>query len=146
MITAGILLVLIILNFYGLYTNKFYFLRPDNYVFPVLSIVHFIYLYVIWFKISENELPDPKMRNLEYALYVVMIVYVYKIVNTFLILLSYSDYQNHMIPGTFVPMGILILLLYLCLPILALVTFKHRKNHIGHYNFENYNDNMNYWQ
>ena len=56
-----ILLLLSVSNFYGLFTNKFYFLKPDNYVFPLLSIIHFVYLHAIWFKITEKEMPDRKM-------------------------------------------------------------------------------------
>lgn len=140
-----ILLLLSVSNFYGLFTNKFYFLKPDNYIFPLLSIIHFIYLYVVWFKITEKEMPDPKMRNLEYILYAVMIVYVFKIYDSFLILGSTSDYVNSVIPATFKPMAISILILYCLLPLLTLVSFWYRKQLIGSYNFENYNDNLNLW-
>lgn len=145
-ITVGILILLVIANFYGLYTNKFYFFSPSNYIFPVFSIIHLVYLYVVWFKITENELPDPKMRNLEYVLYAAMLVYVFKIVATFSTLLSYGSFDNHIIPATFIPIGILILTLYILLSLLTLLTFKYRKENVGHYKFENFNDNMNYWQ
>ncbi|MCL6273435.1 hypothetical protein M3P19_05405 [Muricauda sp. 2012CJ35-5] len=140
-----ILLLLSVSNFYGLFTNKFYFLKPDNYIFPLFSIIHFIYLYVVWFKITEKEMPDPKMRNLEYILYAVMIVYVFKIYDSFLILGSTSDYVNSVIPATFMPMAISILILYCLLALLTLVSFWYRKQLIGSYNFENYNDNLNLW-
>ncbi len=140
-----VLAFLIISNFYGLYTNKFYFLKLDNYIFPILSIVHFLYLYVIRFKITEEELPDPKMRNLEYVLYAVMIVYLFKIYDTASILGSYSEYQEHVMPSTFMPVGITTLTLYSLLPLLTLISFWHRKRLIGKYNFENYNDNLNIW-
>lgn len=141
-----ILLALIILNFYGLYTNRFYFFKPDNYIFPLLSSAHFLYLYVIWFKITEGELPDPKMRNLEYALYAIMIVYFFKIYDSALVLSSTSEYQEHIMPTTFVPIGTITLVLYCLLPLFTLMSFWHRKQHIGQYNFENYNDNLNIWQ
>lgn len=141
-----ILLALIILNFYGLYTNRFYFFKPDNYIFPLLSSAHFLYLYVIWFKITEGELPDPKMRNLEYALYAIMIVYFFKIYDSALVLNSTSEYQEHIMPATFVPIGTITLVLYCLLPLFTLISFWHRKQHIGKYNFENYNDNLNIWQ
>nr|WP_299382083.1 hypothetical protein [Allomuricauda sp.] len=140
-----ILLALIVSNFYGLYTNRFYFLKPDNYIFPLLSAVHFLYLYVVQFKISEGELPDPKMRNLEYILYVVMIVYLFKIYDTANILTTYTEFESYVMPATFKPIGITTLVLYSLLPILTLVSFWHRKRLIGSYNFENYNDNLNIW-
>ncbi len=144
--TLVVLTILVVLNFYGLYTNKFYFTKPDNYIFPLLSLVHFLYLYVIWFKITEDELPDPKMRNLEYALYAVMVVYLFKIYDSSIIIGSISEYQEHVIPSTFLPIGVTILVLYCLLFLLSLLSFWHRKRHIGVYNFENFNDNLNMWQ
>jgi len=146
LITAIVLAVLIVLNFYGIYTNTFYLLKPDNYIFPILSSVHLLYLYVIWFKISEDELPDPKMRNIEYSLYAVMIVYFFKIFDSIKVLNSVSDFGEHVIPSTFEPIAIITLALYILLPILTFYTFWLRKRYIGIYNFENYNDNLNIWQ
>ncbi len=144
--SLAVLLILIVLNFYGVYTNQFYFTKPDNYIFPILSSVHFLYLYVIWFKISEDELPDPKMRNIEYILYGVMVVYFFKIYDSVTVLNSVEAFSEHIIPATFKPMATLTLVLYSILPILTLYTFWLRKQYIGEYNFDNYNDNLNIWQ
>ncbi|RIV68779.1 hypothetical protein [Flagellimonas aequoris] len=144
--SMAVLLVLIVLSFYGVYTNKFYFLKPDNYIFPILSMVHFLYLYVVWFKISEEELPDPKMRNIEYVLYAIMIVYVFKIYDSMTVLNSITEYGEHVIPATFKPVATVTLVLYSILPILTIYTFWLRKRYVGIYNFENYNDNLNIWQ
>ncbi|NDV42883.1 hypothetical protein [Flagellimonas sediminis] len=144
--SLAVLLVLIILDFYGVYTNKFYFLKAENYLFPVLTIVHLLYLYVVWFKISEGELPDPKMRNIEYALYIIMGVYVFKIYESITVLNSIKEYGEHVIPSTFKPVATISLVLYSILPILTIYTFWLRKRYVGIYNFENYNDNLNIWQ
>lgn len=144
-LSIGVLVVLIVLNFYGLYTNKFYLLKPDNYIFPLLSFVHFTFLYVMSFKIREDEYTDAPMRNLEYALYVISLVYVFKLVDTFYILLSYTDYANHIIPPTFLPIGILIVVLQVLLLVLTYLTFAFRKAMIGTYNFDNINENIDPW-
>ena len=130
-----ILLTLIVFSFYGLYTNKFYLFKFDNYIFPVLTLVHFVYIYVIRFKINENEIADPQMRNLEFALYVVLLIYVFRFFDTLFILLSYSDFESHVIPETFIPIGGLILFLYLLLVVLTLITVKYRKELVGGYMF-----------
>ncbi len=91
-------------------------------------------------------MPDPKMRNLEYALYALLVVYLFKIYDSALILGSFSEYEEHVIPATFKPIGILTLVLYCSLPLFTLISFIHRKRYIGQYNFENYNDNLNIWQ
>ncbi len=141
-----VLSTLVVLSFYGVYTNQFYFLKPDNYIIPVLTSVHFLYLYVVWFKISEDELPDPKMRNIEYILYAIMIVYAFKIYDSAIVLNSINVYSEHVIPASFKPMATLSLVLYSILPILTLYTFWLRKRYVGIFNFENYNDNLNIWQ
>jgi hypothetical protein len=144
-LSIGVLLLLIILNFYGLYSNKFYLLKPDNYIFPLLTIVHFVFLYVLWFKIKEREITDPKMRNLEYALYVIFLVYVFKISDTIFILTTYGDYADHIMPRTFIPVGIAILVLQIFLLMITVITFFHRRELVGDYNFDNINHNIDTW-
>ncbi|MGW9686215.1 hypothetical protein [Flagellimonas sp. 2504JD1-5] len=140
------LLVLIVLNFYGIYTNRFYFLKPDNFIIPVLGIIHFLYLYVIWFKIREGELPDPKMRNLEYTLYAILIVYIFKIYDSAMVVSSYSQFQEHVLPTTFRPISILVLSLYILLTAMTILSFWYRKKLIGLYKFDDCNSNLNVWQ
>ena len=134
-----VLLLLIIFNFYGLYTNKFYLFKLDNYIFPFLTIIHFTFLYAMSFKIKENEVADPQMRNLEFALYIIFFIYIYKLFDTIFILLTYNDFESHVIPATFIPIGILIVILYLMLLLLTLITFKHRIDLVGHYRFDDKN-------
>jgi|SRR5690606_5843090 len=145
--TSAVLLILLTgMNFYGIYTNKFYFLEPDNYIIPALSVVHFLYLYVVWFKITEDELPDPKMRNLEYGLYALVAVYIFKIYDSARILGSVSQFGDHVIPPTFKPVGIVTLVSYSLLVLLTIYSFWLRKKHVGAYNFENFNRKLNIWQ
>lgn len=141
-----VLLALIVLNFYGVYTNRFYFAKPTNYIFPLLTMTHFVYLYVIWFKIKENELPDPIMRNLEYSVYALAGFYFYRIYDSYLVLNSLTEFQQHLVPSTFEPTSTLILVLYALLAPLTLISFWQRRRLVGSYKFENYNDNLNIWQ
>lgn len=143
--SAVILGLLIIFNFYGPYTNKFYFFKMDNYLLPLLTLVHFVFLYVLWFKIKEDELPDPPMRNLEYMLYVVGLIYIYKAIESIYVLSTYGDYENHVMPSVFLPIGILILVLYLLLISLTLLLFKYRKDRVGDYNFDDM-DHIDSWE
>ncbi|MBU2996221.1 hypothetical protein KO500_07235 [Cellulophaga baltica] len=135
-----LLLVLNVFSFYGLYTHKFYLLEYDNYIFPILSIVHFVYLYALWFKTNENEPPDLPMRNTEYTLYFVFLIYVFKFLESIYILSTYDDFKNHYIPDTFLPIGISLVVLYFFLLLITLVAFYYRKEKIGGFNFEDYND------
>ncbi len=138
-LSISVLALLIVFNFYGLYTNKFYFFKPDNYIFPILTLVHFTFLYVLWFKIKEDETTDPQMRNIEYILYGIFLVYVYKAIESFYVLTTYLDYENHVIPATFLPAGIFIAVLYLMLIGLTLLAIKYRKERVGEYKFDDMN-------
>ncbi|PIF01456.1 MAG: hypothetical protein CR994_01525 [Maribacter sp.] len=141
-----VLFLLNIFNFYGLYTNKFYFFKFDNYIFPLLSLAHFTYLYAMWFKINEEEIADYQMRNLEFTLYAILVIYTYKLVETISILLSYNDFESNVIPATFIPIGLLIAFLYVMLLILTLITFKHRKDKVGTYDFNRIHDKIDSWE
>lgn len=145
-LSIGVLLVLIVVNFYGLFTNKFYFYKIDNYIFPLLAIVHFSYLQAMQLKINNKFFSDPQLRNLEYALYAILLVYIFKATDTAYILLSYEEFETHLIPETFIPMGIGILSFQLLLILLTVISFRHRRQRVGKYNFDHINDKLDSWQ
>ncbi len=134
--TFAILITLIVFNFYGPYTNRFYFFKLSNYIFPLLTAAHFVFLYVLWFKIKEDEMTDPQMRNLEYTLYFVLLIYIYKVLESSYVLSTYSDYENYTMPDIFLPLGIFIFLLRILLVGLTLLTFKYRRDRVGKYEFD----------
>lgn len=145
LLSICILLVLNVLSFYGMYTNKFYFFKPDNYIFPLLSLVHFVFLYVMWFKVKEGELSDPPMRNLEFVLYFISLVYLFKLGETAYVLSTANQYENHLIPATFMPVGILMLVLYATLLLLTFLTFSFRRQLVGTYLFDDTNQHVDNW-
>ncbi|WP_299799522.1 hypothetical protein [uncultured Maribacter sp.] len=144
-VSIVVLFLLNIFSFYGLYTNKFYFFKVENYIFPILSIIHLVFLYVLWFKISENELSDPPMRTLEYVLYAISLVYIYKMVETIIVLSSYSDFENHLIPSTFLPLGYVMIALYAMLLLVTLLAVVYRKEMVGTYIFDDMNQHVDHW-
>ena len=144
--TVVVLSLLIILDFYSLYTNSFYFLQPANYLFPLVTLFHFIFLYVLKFKISEGELTDPMMRNVEYMLYGSLLVYIYKASETLFTLTTYNDFANHVLPTWFVPLGLLVFILHLALLTLTILAIHYRKELIGDYEFNNLNRHIDTWE
>jgi hypothetical protein len=98
--------------------------------------VHFIYLYALWFKTTENEPPDLPMRNTEYILYFVYLIYIFKFLDSIYILSTYNDFKDHYIPDTFIPIGILLVIFNLFLLIITAISFYYRKEKIGSYNFD----------
>ncbi|WP_209400258.1 hypothetical protein [Pseudozobellia sp. WGM2] len=145
-ITVALLLTLIVFSFYGLYTNTFPVLKPENFVFPILSLIHFVFLYVLWFKIKEEEGTDPQMKVIEFLMYGVCVVYAFNVYMTISTLTTYFEFSNHVIPATFFPMGILILVMQLTLIGLTLLAFKYRKNIVGNYNFDDMNQHIDSWE
>lgn len=144
--TIGLLILLIIASFYGLYTNKFYIFKLDNYIFPFLAIVHFTYLYALWFKIREKEIADVQMRNLEFALYLIFFVYLFKVFDILSILMTYEEFQNHALPKTFMPIGILILVFHVLLLGMTLLNFKYRMELVGNYKFDELDGGVDSWE
>lgn len=137
--------LVIILSFYGLYSNSFFLFKPANYIIPVLTLAHLAYLYVFWFKIKEEEFPDPRMRILEYIMYGVILFYAVKCGVILVTILERGQFVAHVIPQSFLPMGALILFLHLALIILSLILFHHRKTLIGAYNVDYLNEKIDEW-
>ena len=145
-VSIVLLVLLIVFSFYGLYTNTFYLFKLDNYIFPLSTLVHFTFLYVLQFKINEAEMTDPQMRNIEYALYGVFLVYLFETFKTVATLATYSNFSNHHIPATFLPLGILILVLQVTLLGVTLLSLKYRKVLIGDYKFDDMDQHIDSWE
>ena len=144
--SISLLVVLIVFNFYGLFTNKFYFYKVDNYIFPLLTIVHFSFLQSMQLKINTRIFGDLQLRNLEYAMYAILMVYIFKALDTGYILVQYWDYETQVMPETFVPFGIAILGLQSLLVVMTILAFLFRRRIIGKYNFDHINDKLDSWQ
>lgn len=144
--TVALLLTLIVFSFYGLYTNTFPVLKPENFIFPILSLIHFVFLYVLWFKIKEEEGTDPQMKVIEFLMYGVCLVYAFNVYMTISTLTTYFEFSNHVIPATFFPMGIFILAMQLTLIGLTLLAFKYRKNLVGNYDLDDMNQHIDSWE
>ena len=145
-LTVISLVSLIILGFYSMYGNTFVFNKLGSYVFPLLTMIHFVYLYVLWFKITEREYPDMIMKNIEYVMYGILLAYGYNIYETILILGSQNEFQDHVIPSSFIPMGILIISLQTLLVLLTVWSFVMRKRMVGKYDFDYLNNHIDAWE
>ncbi|MCK0145875.1 hypothetical protein MWU78_09485 [Arenibacter sp. F26102] len=137
---------LLCLSFYSMYGGTFIFNRIENYIFPFVTIIHFLFMYVLWFKITENEYPDMIMKNIEYIMYGILLVYLYEISETVLVLASQNEFQNHVIPSSFMPMGILIISLQSLLVLLTIWSFVIRKQRVGKYDFDYLNNHIDAWE
>ncbi|GGD38632.1 hypothetical protein [Muriicola marianensis] len=135
-LSVTVLPLIVICGFYGLYTNKFYFQKIDNYIFALLIMVHFIFIRVLKRVGSDESTQLNLLRNLEFAMYAILPVYIFKLAETLYILLTYFDYSEQVFPKTFLPVGAFILALQSFLIILTLTAFKHRRIRIGSYTLD----------
>jgi|TARA_R110000868_G_scaffold36074_4_gene128474 hypothetical protein len=103
-------------------------------------------MYVLWFKITEKEYPDMIMKNIEYVMYGILLVYIYEISESFFILGSQNEFLDHVIPSTFMPMGILTISLQSILVLLTIWSFVIRKQKIGKYDFDYLNNHIDAWE
>jgi hypothetical protein len=129
-----------VMSFYGLYTNKFYFMKVDNYLFSLLIFVHIFFLHALRRANGEDQTHLSALRNLEFGMYAVLLVYLFKLAETLYIMLTYFDYSEQVFPLSFIPMGTLILILQTVLILLTITTFQHRKIRIGSYRFDRINE------
>jgi hypothetical protein len=86
------------------------------------------------------------MKNIEYVLYGMVLFYGYSIYGSFLMLGSQNEFQDHVIPSTFVPMGILIITLQALLVLLTVWSFIIRRQRVGKYDFDYLNNHIDAWE
>jgi hypothetical protein len=138
-LTLSIMPFLALSSFYGIYTHKFYFTKIDNYILPLLLLVHLLYLKALR-QADQQEISDlSNARNLEYGMYVIYFVYLYKFAETSYKLSSYFDFSEEILPTMFLPVGLVILFLQIIFLIITLVIFRHRKERFGPYRLDRIN-------
>jgi len=132
--------LIIVFSFYGLYTNKFYFLKIDNYIFSLLVIVHLLFLNALLRAERNNTSSLNQLRSFEFVMYAIVLVYIFKMTETLYILFTYFDYSEQVFPPTFLPVGLFILTLQFLLILLTITTFKHRRERLGPYRYDRINE------
>lgn len=135
------LVVLVLFNFYGPFSNRFYFGKLDGYMFLLLVAFQALYLFRLLAKTKNEMNSDSQLRYLEYVVYGVLVVYGYKTIDTVLSLNLASEIQPDLLPETFFPLILLSLALYLLVIILSVLTFTFRKRLLGSFSQETIEDN-----
>jgi hypothetical protein len=99
-------------------------------------IIHAWFLNTLYQLEKEPHTHMNITRNLEFVMYAIFLVYLFKIAETSYILLSYFDYSDLVLPPTFLSVGLFIFGLQILLLILTFATFIHRRERIGPYRFD----------
>lgn len=108
--------------------------------------MHFIYLYTLWKKTKVLETADVFLRNIEYMLYFIYMVYLFKFGESIFRIMAYNDFKDEIIPENFIPIGILLMALHFLILVVTPLTFLYRKNTIGEYNFDELHDDIQSWK
>lgn len=85
------------------------------------------------------------MKNVEYILYFIYLVYIFKFIESIYKLATYTDFEDHFIPETFIPMGTIMIILYFILLVITVITFFFRLKKISSYNFDDLNNHSDHW-
>tara|TARA_R110002051_G_scaffold130577_2_gene204438 strand:- start:46688 stop:47137 length:450 start_codon:yes stop_codon:yes gene_type:complete len=146
LISAVLLLVLNVFSFYSLFVNTFSFSKIQNYIFPFLTSVHFLYLYLLWRKNKNSESSDVSLRNIEYILYFMYMIYIFKFAEYVYRFLKFTDYTDEIMPENFIWMGTFLIIMHCLLLLVTPLTFISRKKIIGKYNFDELHDHLDSWK
>ncbi|QBA64206.1 hypothetical protein [Muriicola soli] len=88
---------------------------------------------------KTNSITLSSLRTIEFAMYAILPVYLFKMAETLYILTTYLDHSEHIFPTTFVPVGSTILILQALIIFLTFTTFRHRKDRLGPFRYDRIN-------
>ncbi|MFM1879593.1 MAG: hypothetical protein RLZZ241_2459 [Bacteroidota bacterium] len=123
--------IVVIANFYGLNTHKFYWFKVDHYILPLGIGIHLYYLSVLNQKLFRAVKTDFQLQNLEIAMYGISLIYTFELVETFYVLLNYNTYNLEVLPENFLSEGILVFSVQLLFLVVSLLAIYFRKIKLG---------------
>ncbi|NKI24996.1 hypothetical protein HCG49_00305 [Arenibacter sp. 6A1] len=88
------------------------------------------------------EYPDTVMRNIEYTMYFICLVYLFQIIETLITAVSLGQFHDRIIPSAFIPMATLMICLKVLLLLLTIFLFVKRKLLVGKYNHDYLNKDL----
>jgi hypothetical protein len=144
---ATLMGLMVISDFYSLFTDEFYVLKKENYLTLLVALPYWLYLVVVGLKIQQEENTDPAMRNLEYLVYFALAGGLWQVWTVYRDWSQYAELQQHYIlPESFYPMGIAILSTFTLLYLFSMYTFNVRKRHIGPYRRDQWEESFEAWE
>lgn len=144
---ATLMGLIVISDFYSLFTDEFYVLKKENYLTLLVALPYWLYLVVVGLKIQQEENTDPAMRNLEFLVYFALAGGLWQVWTVYRDWSQYAELQQHYIlPESFYPMGIAILSAFTLLYLFSMYTFNVRKRHIGPYRRDQWEESFEAWE
>ena len=102
---ATLMGLIVISDFYSLFTDEFYVLKKENYLTLLVALPYWLYLVVVGLKIQQEENTDPAMRNLEFLVYFALAGGLWQVWTVYRDWSQYAELQQHYIlPESFYPM------------------------------------------
>lgn len=128
--------LVIIFNFYGLFTHKFYWLKPDNFILPAVILIHMGYQREIQKRISRNKGVDFFLQKFEFAMYGVVLIYGFELIETIYTMFLAKSYDSSIFPETFWSQAFMVLSIQMLFILFTVCSFYLRKLILGRYNFD----------
>ena len=148
-IVMGLSLVLLIavgtLNFYGMFTDRFYFGQSDGWLFVMLAVVQITYMSFLWRRVESHEVPEWRVKLLEWVMYIVLGVYAFMMITTIIDLQATYELKNHIIADSFYSKSYWLIGLFSLLILVTLRLFFVRKRALGAYKSHSKSEDLDNW-
>lgn len=128
--------LVVTINFYGLYTHEFYWLKPDNFILPAVTLIHLHYQRELQKRIKGTKSADYLLQKLEFAMYGVVLIYGFELLETAYTLFQSNSYDRALFPETFWIQALIVVSLQVLFTCLTIYTFYLRRQILGPYNFD----------
>ena len=131
LVILAIIPLVVLTNFYGLNTHKFYWFKVDNFILPIAIGIQLYYLSLLNQRIIKRSYADFQLQKLEIAMYGICLIYGFELLETAYVLLNYTSYNPSILPDNFLTLGIFVLALQVIFLISTLFAFHLRKRITG---------------
>ena len=128
--------LVVTINFYGLYTHEFYWLKPDNFILPTVILIHLQYQRELQKRIKGTKGVHFLLQKLEFAMYGVVLIYGFELLETAYTLFQSSSYDRALFPETFWTQALIVVSLQIVFAFLTIYSFYLRRLILGPYNFD----------
>ena len=144
-LTALILICLGLFNFYGMYTDSFFFLKGEGWAFVGLAAIHVFYLSLILHKMRSYRSSDWGLRISEIVMYVVVAAYGYMLAQVIIELQNTELLTGYVIPDSFYTKSYCLIGLFIGLMLLTIRLFFNRKRAFGPFKSVSVKTDLDNW-
>ena len=144
-VSVVLLISLAVLNFYGMYTDRFYFGQSEGWLFVALGAIHITYMTFLWKKMEAYPVPEWRLKLVEWVMYAVIGVYCFMLTTTIIDMQSTHELKNYIIADSFYSKSYWLISLFSILILLSVRLFFLRKKVLGAYKSFSKSEEIDNW-